>query len=175
MRSTFWPLLFLLCLWLVMTSSLPVLVDTSFVPNLILAGAIVFAATDIEAKWVILVGVFGLLLDIQSSLLVGSFCLGLVGLYILVRYIFMYIVPSSRVQVALPLVYIGASILLQAWLWLFGVFAGKIGWPVWPASIVFVMHLNWWVTALMGGILTLLLYVLWLEILHRIDRPIRIK
>ena len=151
---------------------LPTFVQTHFVPNLILAGVIVLAITDAEARWILLVAIFGLLLDLESSLLFGSFGLGLVGVYLLVRYIFMHIVPSSRVHLAIPLIYLGSSIILWVWLWLFGVFAGKLGWPI-GLSISLIAHISWWLVACLGGFCTLLLYILWLEILHRIDKPIR--
>ncbi len=172
MRTIFWPLLFLSVLWLIMVVGLPTFVQTHFVPNLILAGVIVLATTDAEARWILLVAVFGLLLDLESSLLFGSFGLGLVGMYLLVRYIFMHIVPSSRVYTAIPLVYVGANIILQVWLWLFGMFASKLGWPIWP-GLSLLSHISWWILSCIGGFCTLLLYVLWLEILHRIDKPIR--
>ncbi len=172
MRPYFWPLLFLTFIWLLNIAVLPVFLQVNFVPNLVLAGIVVLAITDVETRWIWLAAFFGLLLDAQSSVLYGSFTLGLVSIYLMVKYIFIIIVPSSHIHLAIPFAYIVGNLVLQVWIWILGIFAGKLGWPVWP-SIYDLAHLRWWMASVVGGGFALLFYIVWLEILHRLKRPIR--
>jgi hypothetical protein len=58
-----------------MTAVLPVWLDVRYVPNLLLAGILVLAVTDISFKWFLWAVLAGFILDLESSLLFGSYAL----------------------------------------------------------------------------------------------------
>lgn len=174
MRSIFWPTIFLLVLCILWGTALPIWLEPVFIPNLLLGGLMVLAMTDADADWFLLAPLFGLWLDFQSNVLIGSYSVGFLGIYLVTRYLFRHIVPSSRIHFAIPITFIFGSGVLQAWLWLYGVFASKLGWPIVPSLSMFT-HFTWWVVCGLGSALAVLMYIFWLEIMHRFDRPIRMR
>ncbi len=174
MKSYFWPLLLLFVLWLAMTAVLPIWASHPWVPNLLLAGVLTLAVTDVALRWRWIIPLAGLMLDIHTGLLIGSFTIGFSFVYILAEYIFRKFIPASRFYFALPLAFFISRILLELWNMVLGFFAYNLGWPVqiiplWyaPASKVLAL--------IIGALGTVVLYVVWLEVLHRFDRPIRLR
>lgn len=174
MKSILWPTLLLITLWVIMTAILPGWMSARYVPNLILAGVLVLAVTHFDGRTIVLTAVFGLFLDIHSSLLMGSYTLAFPLLYWLTHFIFVRFVPSDRMNVALPVTYMITELLLKGWVYGIGLLATLVGWPIQP---LFTLHggLYSFFSLVMGGVLSVAIYVVWLEITHRFDKPLRLR
>jgi hypothetical protein len=166
-------IILMLALWLLMTAVLPAWLDVRFIPNLVLAGALVLAVANPDQRGLLVVAVLGLILDMQGSLVIGSFTIGLCLLYASVQALFRRFVPADRVYLALPLTFIASHILLGLWIFVIGLAASNAQWPVQPQ---FAVHATpaYLVTLLIGAVLTLGIYLLWLEVMQRAERPLRL-
>lgn len=174
MRQYLWPTVLCLILWLLMTAVFPVWWDIRYVPNLLLAGILVLAVTDISFRWFWWAVLAGAVLDVEASLLFGSYALMLPLLYIGVRMTFLKLVPADRIYLALPGAYIAASAFLAIWVSVYGLLARQVGWPIEPIPVYTSLG-AWVVSVATGAILTLVIYTAWLEVLHRVDRPLRLR
>jgi hypothetical protein len=174
MRHYLWPTILCFILWLLMTAVLPVWLDVRYVPNLLLAGILVLAVTDISFKWFLWAVLAGFILDLESSLLFGSYALILPLIYMVARGLFLRLVPADRIYIALPATYVGASAVLALWVSVYGILARQIGWPIEPIP-AYTGFGVWLVSVVVGAALTLIVYTIWLEILHRVDRPLRLR
>jgi hypothetical protein len=174
MKSIFWPILLFVTLWIIMIAVLPVWVDGRYVPNLILAGTLVLAVTYFDGRTLLVVSLFGLFLDIHSSLLMGSYALALPFLCWITHFSFTHFIPSDRIYIALPLTYVVTELILKLWVYVVGLFAAVVGWPIAPlfslrGGVYTLLSL------LVGGVLSVGIYLLWLEITHRFDKPLRLR
>ena len=75
---------------------------------------------------------------------------------------------------ALPLAYIVSELMLTLWIYVVGLFATVIGWPIAPlfslrGGVYTILSL------IVGGVLSVVIYVIWLEITHRFDKPLRLR
>lgn len=174
MKSIIWPTILLLTLWVVMVAVLPAWINLRYVPNLILAGVLVLAITDLDSRVLGLVAIFGFFLDVQSSLLIGSYAVGLPVLYMAVHFSFKHFVPSDRIYIALPASYILTELILKVWLYLVGFLASVVGWPVVP---LFSLRGGGYtvLSLLIGGLMSFGIYIVWLEVTHRFDKPLRLR
>lgn len=174
MRSFFWPIILLLVLWVLMVYVLPSWVAVQYVPNLVLTGLLVLAITDANFRFYWLAFVVGFLLDVYTSLLIGSFALSLPFVYLIVRYAYKEFIPADKIYVALPITSLIIHILLKFWIVGVGFIGYNIGWPVRPVvtirSLVAVG-----VAGVLAAIASLVIYLIWLEVLHRFDRPLRLR
>lgn len=175
MRSIFWPIALFIILEIVMQAVLAVWLPVQFVPNLLTAGVLILALAHVPAQsWFWIAVCAGALIDMQSSLLFGSYMLGFGMVYLGVQSIFPRFVPAERVYVALPAAYVVSSIFLLAWVLLIGRFASLLGWPIVP-TFSLAAGGPWVFSVIAGAVSTLVVYILWLEILHQFDRPLRLK
>lgn len=174
MKSILWPILLFVTLWIIMTAVLPAWIGVRYVPNLILAAALVLAITYFDGRTLLVVSVFGLFLDIHSSLLIGSYALALPFLYWITHFSFAHFIPSDHIYIALPLTYIATELLLKLWIYAVGLFAIVVGWPVAP---LFSLRGGAYtiLSLVAGGVLSVVIYLIWLEITHRFDKPLRLR
>ncbi len=174
MKSILWPILLLIALWVIMTAVFPVWMSGRYVPNLVLAGVLVLGLTHFDGRTLVLSAVFGLFLDIHSSLLIGSYALALPFLFWLIHAAYARFVPSDHMYIALPATYVVSELMLKVWLSVVGLFAVVLGWPIGPLfslnGAVYTM-----LSLVVGGVLTVVVYVVWLEITHRFDKPLRLR
>lgn len=174
MKPLYPSIILMFLLWLVMTVLLPAWFGARFIPNLVLVGVLVMAVTESDWRGLVLAAMFGLVLDAQSNLLVGSYTLGLCLLYFSTRGLFSRFVPTDRVYLALPIGYVVSQVLLQLWILVVGMLARNMGWQVNPLLRAHVSPI-YLVTLAIGGIFTLVLYIVWLEFFQRVERPLRLK
>lgn len=174
MKSILWPTILLITLWTIMVAVLPAWMSPQYVPNLILAGVLVLAVADLDSRVLGLVALFGFFLDVHSSLLIGSYAIALPLLYIVVHFVFKHFVPSDHIYFALPTAYIVTELALKVWLYIAGLFASVVGWPITP--LFSVRNGGYIVLSLFaGGVLCFGVYIVWLEVTHRFDKPLRLR
>lgn len=174
MRTFLWPTILITVLWLCMVAVLPAWVPAQYVPNIVLAGLLVLAITDTELKFYPVACLVGIFMDVQTGLLFGSFALGYGLVYIGSRAAFKRFVPADRALVFLPLAVVLAKLFLGTWLFFIGFFAGSLGFAIVPHYAT--QNISAYViTAVVEAGLALVIYVLWLETMHRFSRPLRMR
>lgn len=174
MRSIWWPVSLLLVLWLCATVILPAWFGTLWVPRLVLAGLVVLAVTDIEFKWYWCAPAAGLVYDITTGVLPGTYMVAFAFLYIFVRTIFFRVVPSDKIVPAVGVAFIVATVLLGVWLGLVSAIAIAFNYPIVPMSTWSVFKMEF-ARTLIGAAAAIGIYLIWLEFIHMFSKPIRLR
>lgn len=165
----------MLCvLWICVAVILPAWFGVLWVPRLVLSGLLVLAVTDSDFKWQWCAPLAGLVFDLSTGVLPGTYMIGFCIIYILIRMIFFRLVPSDKLLPALGLAFVLATLLLGLWMSFVGMLVTALGYPVIPTSM---WHMP--VTELtrtgIGAVLTVGIYLVWLEFLHTFSKPIRLR
>lgn len=174
MRSIWWPIALLCVLWVCTAVILPAWFGVIWIPRLVLAGLLVLAATDAEFKWHWCAPIAGLVFDLSTGTLPGTYMIGFSIIYILVRVSFFRIVPSDKIIPTLGLVFILSTFLLSVWMYLVGVLATVLNYPVVPINM-WNMLLVELLRAGIGALATIGIYLIWLEFVHTFSKPIRLR
>lgn len=174
MRSLFWPAGLLICLGVLTEHVLAVWFPPSYVPNLLFAGVLVLALSDDRRSTFWLVAATGAYMDLATGLLFGTYTLGFTFLYAAAQFVFFRFVPSEQIYVALPAAYVVGSVILLAWVFCMGAVASLLGWPITP-SLSLAQFSSRFFGAVLGAVLSLGIYVVWLELLHRTGKSVRFK
>ncbi len=173
-RSAFLPGIILLGAWVLQSAVFGTWFGAAYAPNLVLCVLLVYAVTDTELRYFWLAVLAAVFLDVQNRLIVGSFAIGIPLAYMFAAAISRQVLRSDRIYVTLPVLYLGVRLFLHAWIFLVGYIAGLLGYELRP---IFSFHqeLAWMWSSLVGAGFTMVVYFFWLELLHRIDRPIRLR
>lgn len=173
-RSVLLPSIILLCAWVLQAAVFGVWFGAAYAPNMVLCVLLVYAVTDAELRYFWLAVLAAVFLDIQNRLVVGSFAIGIPLAYVFAAAISRQVLRSDRIYVTLPVLYLGVRLFLHAWIFLVGYFAGLLGYDLRPIFSI-RQELAWLWSSLVGAGLTMVVYFFWLELLHRIDRPLRLR
>lgn len=164
----------LFILWLCTAVVLPAWVGVLWIPRLVLAGVLVLAVTDNEFKWQWCAPAAGLIFDFSTGVLPGTYMIGFSIIYILARASFYRIVPSDKIIPALGVAFVLATLLLGVWMSVVGVLATALGYSILPTSLWRMPRAELIRTGV-GAILTVGVYLIWLEFVHMFSRPIRLR
>lgn len=161
-------------LWLCTAVILPAWFDVLWVPRLVLSGLLVLAVTDSDFKWQWCAPFAGLVFDLSTGALPGTYMIGFCIIYILVRVSFFRVIPSDKTLPALALAFALATVFLGLWISLVGMLTAALGYPVIPTNMWYMPLLELTRTGV-GMVLTVCIYLVWLEFLHMFSRPIRLR
>ncbi len=174
MRPYYLPTVILLCLWLVQIAIFPVFFASPLAPNLFLCALLVFAVTDFDLRYFWLSIGAAIILDVQNRLVIGSFALSVPLLYILAASASKQFLRGDRMYVVVPALYMVGRFIIHIWVYFVGYFASILGWDT-PPLFSFRQELAWVWGTLAGAVLTVIFYFIWLELLHRTDKPLRLR
>ncbi|MBP9686712.1 MAG: hypothetical protein KBD66_02850 [Candidatus Doudnabacteria bacterium] len=173
-RSFFVPILMLVCAWVLQVTVLAAWFGAAYAPNLVLCVLLVFAVTDADLRYFWLSVVTALFLDLQNRLVIGSFSLAVPLCYVFVAALSRQILRSDRIYITLPVLYFVVRLFLHGWIYFVGFVAGFMGYELRPL-FSFRQEFVWVGSSIVGAGLTVVVYFFWLELLHRLDRPIRLR
>lgn len=168
------PALLLSGAWLLQTAVLSVWFGAAYAPNVVLCVLLVFAVTDSELRFFWLAAFASLVLDVQNRLVIGSFTFGIPLCYLIVAAASRHLLRSDRIYVSLPILYLAIRLFLHVWIFAVGFVAGFLGWELRPL-FSFRQEFAWVWSSIVGAGLTVVIYFVWLEVLHRAERPIRLR
>ncbi len=164
-------IIFLGALWLCEAAVFPVIFSPLSMPRLILAGLVVLAMSDESQEFFLPILLVGLWLDNATGLLFGSHTFALVFFYEFLRYAQKNYFPSSYRYFQVIAISVLFSILMDVWIWGYGLLASKLGWIV-SLHDFFGLQLASSLRLFTTGVLAFVLYVIWQEISHFFHRPI---
>lgn len=165
----------MLCvLWICTTVILPAWFGVLWVPRLLLSGLLVLAVTDSDSRWHWCAPIVGLVFDLSAGALPGTYMIGFSIIYMLTRMSFSRVVPSDKTLPALGVVFVLSTLFLGVWVSVGGVVATALGHAVIPTNIWHILTTEAVRTGI-GAVLTVGIYLVWLEFLHMFSRPIRLR
>lgn len=173
-RTFLLPSIMLVGAWMLQSTVLTVWFGAAYAPNVVLSVLLVFAVTDAELRYFWLAVLAAVCLDIQNRLVIGSFTIGIPLGYVCAAAVSRQILRSDRIYVSLPVLYLVVRLFLHAWIYFVGFIAGFMGYELRPL-FSFQQEFAWVWSSLLGAGATMLMYFVWLELQHRIDRPLRLR